>query len=100
MEDIYEKIISDVAMEISIMSEWRRKIFKMKEKEVLEIGYENPLQLPFYIRDEVVKNKLTFYVKIVKDCPEKFDEGLIIFKFWAKEFPEICSYSGNNPDVL
>ena len=50
MEDIYEKIISDVAMEISIMSEWRRKIFKMKEKEVLEIGYENPLQLPFYKR--------------------------------------------------
>lgn len=100
MKDIYEKIISDVAMEISIMSEWRRKIFKMKEKEVLEISYENPLQLPDYIKDEVVINKVTFYVKIVKDCPEKFDEGLIIFKFWAKEYPEICSYSGNNPDVL
>lgn len=100
MKAIYERTISDVAMEISIAREWRRKIFKLKENDVLEISFENPLHLPDYIREDMVANKLTFYVKIVKDCPEEFDEGLIIFKFWAKEYPEICSYSGNNPDVL
>lgn len=100
MKEIYERIISDVALEISIMSEWRRRIFKIKENEVLEISFEEPLQLPDYIRDDIIANKLTFFVKIVKDCPEKFEEGLIIFKFWAKPYPEICSYSGNNPNVL
>lgn len=100
MKEIYEKIISDVAMEISIASEWRRRIFKLKENEVLEISFENPLDLPNYIREDIVANKLIFYVKIVKDCPEKFDDGLIIFKFWAKGHPEIYSYSGNNPDVI
>ena len=100
MKAIYERTISDVAMEISIAREWRRKIFKLKENDVLEISFDNPLHLPDYIREDMVANKLTFYVKIVKDCPEEFDEGLVIFKFWAKEFPEICSYSGNNPDVL
>lgn len=100
MKEIYERIISDIAMEISIMNEWREKIFKLKENEILKISFENPLQLPDYVRDDVVTNELTFYVKIVKECPEKFDKGLIIFKFWAKEYPEICSFSGNNPNVL
>ncbi|MBR4086034.1 MAG: hypothetical protein IKK33_17305 [Lachnospiraceae bacterium] len=100
MKAIYERTISDVAMEISIAREWRRKIFRLKENDVLEISFENPLHLPDCVREDMVVNKLTFYVKIVKDCPEEFDEGLIIFKFWAKEYPEICSYSGNNPDVL
>ncbi len=100
MKAIYKRIISDVAMEISIAKEWRRRIFKMKGNDVLEIGFENPLHLPDYIREDVVANRLTFCVKIVDECPEEFDEDLIIFKFWAKPYPEICSYSGNNPDVL
>lgn len=100
MKEVYENIISDVAMEISIMSEWRSKIFRIKENDFLEISYKNPLKLPDYVRDDIVANKLIFYVKVVKDCPEEFDEGLIIFKFWAKEYPEVCSYSGNNPDVI
>lgn len=100
MKAIYEKKISDVAMEISIASEWRRRIFKMKENDILEISFKEHLHLPDYIREDITANKLTFCVKIVKDCPEEYDEGLIIFKFWAKEYPEICSYSGNNSDVL
>lgn len=77
-----------------------KKIFKMKENDVLEISFKEPAQLPDYVREDIVVNKLTFFVNIVKDCPEEFDKGLIIFKFWAKEYPEICSYSGNNPDLL
>jgi len=99
MRKIYERIISDVAMEISIMSEWRYKIFRMNDK-ILEISYKTPSQLPLYIKDEVVSNKLTFFVQVVNDCPVNFDEGLIIFKFWAKDYPDVCCYSGNNPDVI
>lgn len=82
------------------MSEWRRRIFEMKENEILEINYKNLLQLPNYIRDDIVINELTFCVKTVKNCLEEFDKGLIIFKFWSKEYTDVCSYSGNNPNVL
>lgn len=44
----------------------------------------------------VVKNKLTFCVQVVDNCEVKFDEELIIFKFWSKEYPEIIEYSVNN----
>ena len=97
---IYEQIISDVAMEISIMQEWRREILKLKEGEFLEISYLTPNKLPEYIKNDIIQNKLTFYVEKVDKCPEEFDEGLIIFKFWSKEYPEICSFSGNNPYVI
>ena len=99
MEDIYKKIITDVAMEISIAREWRRKIFENQEDDILEISDENEINLPDYVKETIVKNKLTFCVQIVKDCPEEFEEGLVIFKFWAKDYPEICAYSGNNPNV-
>ena len=70
MEDIYKKIITDVAMEISIAREWRRKIFENQEDDILEISDENEINLPDYVKETIVKNKLTFCVQIDKDCPE------------------------------
>jgi len=43
----------------------------------------------------LVMNDLHFYITKVLECPEEFDEGLIIFKFESLEFPEIVRYSGN-----
>lgn len=37
MKEEYKYIISDAAMEISIDSYWRNKIFKLKEHEKLKI---------------------------------------------------------------
>lgn len=86
-------------MEVSISSEWRRKIFQLKKGEFLTISYKQPNELPLYVRDEIVLHRLTYCVEIPSSCPEKFDEGLIVFKFWAKEYPDIVRYSGNNPNI-
>jgi len=56
MEDIYKKIITDVAMEISIAREWRRKIFENQEDDILEISDENEINIPDYVKETIVKN--------------------------------------------
>lgn len=99
MRDKYEYIISDVAMEISIDSYWRKKILNLNKYEKLKIDYENKM-LPSYIKDYVYKNKLSFYVEIVDECEEVFDDGLVIFKFTSAEFSDITAFSGNNPGVI
>ncbi len=99
LKQIYKNNISDTAMEISISNQWRKKIFQLKTGEFLTISYRQPDELPIYVRDEIILHKLTYCVGISDDCPEKFDDGLIIFKFWAKEYPDIVRYSGNNPNV-
>ena len=100
LRQIYKNNISDTAMEISISSEWRKKIFQLKKGEILTISYRRPGELPIYVRDEIVRHRLTYCVEIPFSYPEKFDEGLVVFKFWAKEYPDIVRYSGNNPNIF
>ena len=100
MKKVYEEIIDDVAMEISVSKGWRKRIFQLLDGESLEISYRNAQEIPEYVRDIMVTNKLTFLVSRVNKCEEYFDNSLVIFKFWAKEFSEICSFSGNNPKVF
>lgn len=68
----------------------------IKKDEILYISFLDEKYIPEYIKDVIVKNKLTFCVQVVDNCEVKFDEELIIFKFWSKEYPEIIEYSGNN----
>lgn len=97
---IYESSISDTAMEISISRPWREKIFKLKKGEQLMISAERAEELPAYIRDEIILHGLTYYVCLADDCPEEFDDGLVVFKFRTKEYPDIVRYSGNNPKII
>ena len=100
MKKVFEEIIDDVAMEISVSKEWRKRIFQLLDGESLEISYRNAQEIPEYVRDIMVANKLTFLVSRVNKCEEYFDNSLVIFKFWTKEFSEICSLSGNNPKLF
>ncbi|WP_295086475.1 hypothetical protein [Ruminococcus sp.] len=68
----------------------------IKKDEILYISFLDEKYIPEYIKDVIVKNKLTFCVQVVDNCEVKFDEELIILKFWSKEYPEIIEYSGNN----
>lgn len=98
MKKYYKYIISDVAMEMSIDKYWRKKILELKIGEKIEFGYVDADLLPKYIKNYVLKNKLSFYVEIVESCEEEFDDGLVIFKFTSAEFNDIFAFSGNNPD--
>ncbi len=99
MKKCYEYIISDVALEMSIDKFWRKKILELKIGEKIEFGYEDADLLPTYIKNFVLKHKLSFYVEIVESCEEDFDDGLVIFKFTSAEFNDVFAFSGNNPDI-
>lgn len=97
---IYSKNISDIALEISISSFWRKRIFNLPQNAVLVISANDKETIPEYVRDVIVNNRLTICVEVVDECEAEFDEDLIIFKFFSMEYPDITSYSGNNPKVI
>ena len=99
-KEIYNNIISDVAMEISISHYWRKLIFALGENEKLCISKKDANELPSYIKQDIIENDLKFNVKISDSSNESFDEGLVVFEFSSDEYPDIVSYSGNNPKVL
>ena len=96
----HKHILEDVAMDISVNSSWRKQIFEAEYEEPILISYVHPDALPKYVREEMVQYKLKFYVAKTHDCPEYFDEGMVIFKFYPVEFPELVQFSGNNPRVI
>ena len=98
--EIYNNIISDVAMEISISHYWRKLIFALGENEKLCISKKDANELPSYIKQDIIENDLKFNVKISDSSNESFDEGLVVFEFSSDEYPDIVSYSGNNPKAL
>lgn len=98
-KQLYQDAIEDVALEISIAKGWRERIFRLQPDESLRISAADGDALPLYIRDTVIQNDLTFFVRCAERCDEPHDEHLTVFAFYAEEFPDICRYSFNNPDV-
>ena len=97
---LYIKVIEDVALEISLSAMWRKRIFDALYEEEFIISYSNPNELPKYVKQEIVYNKLEFGVVKTKKCSEYFDEGMVIFKFYPLEYPKLERFSGNNPHVI
>lgn len=98
---IYQRLIDDVALEISQNSYWRKTLFSSSLEVKLEVSYRSLSNIPIYIQDIFSIHKLEFLVSKVSSSPsEHFDEGLIIFKFESKEYPKITRFSGNNPNIV
>jgi hypothetical protein len=91
----YRQLIEDVALEISQSYPWRNIIFNSEYKQKFLIDSNTEIKIFKHIKKEIVENDFQFYVSKVKDCPEEFDPGCIIFRFESKEFPKIVRYSGN-----
>ena len=96
---LHKKYLDDILMDISISNKWRNEIFNLQKGQHLIINKESSIPLPSYIKHPIIQYNLQYIVCIVETCPEYFDEGLIIFQFSPKMFPNVKRYSGNNPDV-
>lgn len=95
-EQLHEKYLADVVTEISQDSFWKKKIFWGRYEERFLITGRELEELPCLLWTSFSQYSLEFFVSKVHSCPETFEEGLVIFKFEAKEFPHIVSYSGNS----
>lgn len=97
---LYRSSIEDVTLEISLDKKWRGSIFSLKENEKIIISYLYADEIPAYIKKKIVQERLEFFVSKLNRCEEIFGEGMVIFMFQSKEFPDVVRYSGNNPEVL
>lgn len=95
-EKYHEKYLADVVNEISKDSMWKKKIFWGRYEEQFLITFKNLEELPCNLWNDFSKYGLEFLVSKVHSCPEQFADDLVIFKFEAKEFPNLIGYSGNS----
>ena len=100
---IHKTWLQDIVVDVSQISYWRNKLFKLKENEELEINTTNHKDLPEYIVSAITKYKLNYKVSKVSSSeaePWLSEGGMLIFKFWAVNYPSLCGYSGNNPESI
>lgn len=94
LEKIYQQYIEDVAMEISIDKKFRDRLLNATYGEQLEISQKTANHCKYL--NHILSKGLVFMVEKVYECTETFDSDLTIFKFSAKDFPNIIRYTGNN----
>lgn len=97
---ICEMVLEDAAMEVSLIPSWRERLFSHPFGTKFLISCQNPDGVPAYVQAVMCRYQLQFYVSKVASCREKFDDGLVIFKFESKEYPRMVRFSGNNPEVV
>lgn len=89
-----------VMIDASQSSCWRTRLFDSKAGEVFEISRADLSGLHWTVAMAVHRFDLRYAVTVVpsaEDEPWLSDDGLVVFKFWAIDFPTVRRYSGNNP---
>ena len=84
----------DVALDISQSNYWRQLLFSSRYDKKFLISAETE-GVPKSLKNILLGYNLQYFVSRVLDCPVEFDEGLVIFKFEAVDFPTVTRYSGN-----
>lgn len=102
---LHQTYLTDVVCEISISSEWRKKLFQSKPFEKNIIDRFNCENIDYnFLKSKIKSLNLKYYVSVIpweeaigwKD----WDSTQIYFKFESVEFPELLDFSANNPEVI
>lgn len=92
-EKSHEKYIAEVVTAISQDSFWREKVVHGQYDEEFLITYKELEELPCSLWTVFSKYGLEFFVSKVEAIAETFIPGQVIFKFQAKDFPDIVRYA-------
>ena len=98
-EKLHEKYLEDVVTEISNDSLWKERLLEGQYNERFLITFKELEEVPCHLWNNFSKYGLEFFVSKVHSCSEDMDKEFI-FKFEAKEFSHIVSYSSNNQNML
>ncbi|WP_426339203.1 hypothetical protein ACN9MZ_23100 [Pseudoduganella sp. S-14] len=93
----------DILADASQSRFWRQRLFSSHPGEIHTIDRDNCQELPEYLCSVIQRYELRYsvYVAAASEGPMWLTEGgLLLFKFWASEFPTVHDFSGNNPNVL
>jgi hypothetical protein len=91
-------------IDASQSSMWRRRLFDAPLYTPFEIDVRHVEGLPDVVRKGIVRHKLAYVVCKVLQAETSFageDWGdCVFFRFQAKRYPEIVSFTVNNPQVI
>jgi hypothetical protein len=90
-------------IDLSQVSYWRKRVFESSPNQVFAISADDTRGLRKNGVTAIHRYKLHYCVRIVEMAEAGSwlnDSGLVIFKFWATDFPTVRAYSGNNPAVI
>ena len=104
---LYREHLNDVALDVSQSSAWRRKLFDSDYGVAFRLDYESLDGVPVFQKEELKKHGLAyrvFKVPHVYDRKHGYDAELdgpcvVAFRFESTEFPQVRTYSWNNPEA-
>lgn len=88
----HEKYLDEVVKAVSQDDMWKKRLFEGQYNERFLLTSKELEELPYPLWTIFSQYGLEYFVSKVDVYPEKFDEGLIIFKFEAKEYPHLVKY--------
>jgi predicted ribosome-associated RNA-binding protein Tma20 len=96
---LHRKIIHELCHYASLSSTWRKKLFQTREYEIFDFSQSDLITL---LKNEPILRKYRFQFSVMvipkHTAPLWLQEDIyVVFKFFAKEFPEVYQLSGNNP---
>ena len=94
-------MLEDVFYDLSLDSSWRKRLFEANFHQAFPIDAGHLDDVPGRIAEPIKKFNLRFLAaKVPPQETESWlsDGGMIVFKFWAQEYPSVSRFSGNNPD--
>ncbi len=94
--------LADCAIDATQASYWRRRLLDSTPGEVFELSRVNLSGLSRSAALAVQKSGLRISVTVVdaRDAePWLSENGCVVFKFWATDFPTVSFFSGNSPAI-
>jgi hypothetical protein len=99
---LHRRWLDDVMADASQASHWRTRLFDSKPGKVIEISWRDASELSSMVTRAIEKYRLRFSVSTAPAAETGSwlnQNGNVIFKFWATDFPGVIRFSGNNPAV-
>jgi hypothetical protein len=97
---VHKRALALEIVDLSWHTYWRQLLFAAAPWSIVSITARSP-ELPAGARKALSKHRLHFTVQRVPSEARRdrwLDPSFVVFRFEAKEFPEVWIESGNNPD--
>jgi len=102
VKKLHRRWLADCAIDVTQASYWRRRLLDSTPGEVFELSRADLSGLSRSAARAVQKFGLRVSATVVdaRDAePWLSENGCVVFKFWATDFPTVSFFSGNSPAI-
>ena len=102
VKKLHRRWLADCAIDATQASYWRRRLLNSTPSEVFELSRADLSGLSRDAALAVQKFGLRISATVVDARgaePWLSENGCVVFKFWATDFPTVTFFSGNSPAI-